>query len=72
LDTDTGHQILMLFKQLRDDYKKTVIIVTHDLRVGQIADTIMTIVDGRITGSVSGAEFVAKNGKPTGSPPFPS
>jgi putative ABC transport system ATP-binding protein len=72
LDTDTGHQILMLFKQLRDDYKKTVIIVTHDLRVGQIADTVMTIVDGRITGSVSGAEFVAKGGMATGSPPSPS
>ncbi len=72
LDTATGQQILHLFKQLRDEYKKTVVIVTHDQRIGQIADTIMTIVDGRITGSMSGAEFLAKGGNPTGSPPSPS
>ena len=59
LDTTTGHQILMLFKQLRDQYGKTVLIVTHDQRIGQIADTVMTIVDGRITGSISGSEFTA-------------
>lgn len=72
LDTATGQQILHLFKQLRDEYKKTVVIVTHDQRIGQIADTIMTIVDGRITGSMSGAEFMAKVGVSTGSPPSPS
>ncbi len=59
LDTATGHQILLLFKQLRDQFGKTVVIVTHDQRIGQIADTVMTIVDGRITGSISGTEFVA-------------
>ena len=60
LDTNSGHQILMLFKQLRDQFGKTVLIVTHDQRIGQIADTVMTIVDGRITGSISGSEFTAK------------
>jgi len=60
LDTATGQQILHLLKQLRDEFKKTVVIVTHDQRVGQIADMVMTIVDGRITGSMSGAEFSAK------------
>ena len=60
LDTDTGHQILLLFKQLRDQFGKTVVIVTHDQRIGQIADVVMTIVDGRITGSISGSEFAAR------------
>ena len=60
LDTMTGHQILLLFKQLRDQFGKTVVIVTHDQRIGQIADMVMTIVDGRITGSISGEEFAAK------------
>jgi putative ABC transport system ATP-binding protein len=59
LDTATGHQILMLLKQLRDQFGKTIVIVTHDQRVGQIADTVMTIVDGRITSSISGNEFAA-------------
>lgn len=60
LDTNTGHQILLLLKQLRDQQGKTIIIVTHDQRVGQIADTVMTIVDGRITGSITGSEFMAR------------
>lgn len=59
LDTATGHQILLLLKQLRDQFGKTIVIVTHDQRIGQIADTVMTIVDGRITGSTSGNEFAA-------------
>ena len=61
LDTNTGQQILQLFKQLRDQFGKTVVIVTHDQRIGQIADVVMTIVDGRITGSMSGNEFAARN-----------
>ena len=72
LDTATGHQILMLLKRLRDEYKKTVVIVTHDQRIGLIADTVMTIVDGKITGTMSGAEFSAKASLATGSPPSPS
>jgi len=70
LDTATGHQILLLLKRLRDEYKKTIVIVTHDQRIGQIADTVMTIVDGKITGSVTGQEFLS--GLPTGSSPSPS
>ena len=60
LDTVTGHQILLLLKQLRDEFKKTVVIVTHDRRIGEIADTVMTIVDGKITGETSGASFATK------------
>jgi len=70
LDTVTGHQILLLLKRLSDEYKKTIVIVTHDQRIGQIADTVMTIVDGKITGSVTGQEFLAS--LPTGSSLSPS
>jgi len=61
LDSATGHDILKLFKRLKDEYKKSVVIVTHDQRIGQIADTVMTIVDGRITSSIPGREFVARS-----------
>ena len=60
LDSETGHQILLLFRRLRDEFGKTVIIVTHDQRIGQIADSVMTIVDGRITGETSGEAFHEK------------
>ncbi len=59
LDTATGQQILHLLKTLRDEYKKTIVIVTHDHRIGQIADRVMNIVDGRITSTVSGKEFAS-------------
>ena len=72
LDTATGQQILHLFKRLKDEYKKTIIIVTHDQRIGQIADRVMTIVDGKITSEVSGEEFAKKFGEATRSPPAPS
>ena len=59
LDSETGQQILHLFRQLRDDYGKTVVVVTHDQRIGKIADSVMTIVDGKITGEIPGAQFMA-------------
>jgi len=52
LDTKTGQEILHIFRDLRDRFGKTLIIVTHDTRIGQIADTIFTIVDGRIMGEI--------------------
>ena len=67
LDTATGQHILQLFKRLKDDYGKTVVIVTHDHRIGQIADTVMNIVDGRITGSMSGKDFSAAETNAMGS-----
>ena len=72
LDTATGQQILHLFKQLKDDYRKTIIIVTHDQRIGQIADTVMRIVDGKITDSTTGSEFSAKVLASNESRPSPS
>lgn len=72
LDSDTGHQILLLFRKLRDEFGKTVIIVTHDQRIGEIADTVMTIVDGRITGEMSGKEFHERVLAASRSPPCPS
>lgn len=50
LDTATGQQILHLFRKLRDESGKTVVIVTHDQRIGRIADTILNMTDGKISG----------------------
>ncbi len=50
LDTKTGQEILDLFGLLNQDLGKTLIIVTHDARVADIASRILEIEDGKIIG----------------------
>ncbi|HEY7587655.1 MAG TPA: ABC transporter ATP-binding protein [Thermoplasmata archaeon] len=52
LDTKTGHEVLELFRQLNQDLKKTVLVVTHDQRVAHIAHRVLQIEDGKIVGQV--------------------
>jgi len=47
LDLDTGRQILALLQELRDR-GRTVVVITHNTSVAQIADRVITVVDGRI------------------------
>ncbi|EDY34771.1 ABC transporter, ATP-binding protein, putative [Aciduliprofundum boonei T469] len=49
LDTQTGLEIIEIFKKLNDE-GKTVIIATHDMRLEQYATRILEIRDGKITG----------------------
>ncbi len=48
LDLATGRQILELLQSLHRS-GRTVVIVTHNASVAQIADRVVTVVDGRIT-----------------------
>lgn len=48
LDSKNGHDIIELFKQIRDTYGTTVIIATHDHQIAAQADRIITIKDGMI------------------------
>ncbi len=50
LDTKTGQEILDLFGLLNRDLGKTIIVVTHDARVADIASRILEIEDGKIIG----------------------
>ncbi len=50
LDTKTGHEILELFGRLNQEFKKTILVVTHDQRVANIAHRVLQIEDGKITG----------------------
>ncbi len=52
LDTKTGHEILELFGRLNTEFKKTILVVTHDTRVANIAHRVLQIEDGKITGEV--------------------
>lgn len=43
LDYDTSLAIMKLFRQLVDDYGKTVIMVTHNKELAKMTDTIIHI-----------------------------
>lgn len=48
LDFSTGIQILRLLKDFNHEYKKTVVIITHNIAIGEIADRVFHIKDGLI------------------------
>lgn len=48
LDSKSGHEVMMLFHNLAKQDGRTVIIVSHDERIKDIADRVLWIEDGQI------------------------
>lgn len=48
LDTETGKQVMELFRQINSEYNTTVVIVTHDPRIGDSTSRCIKILDGRL------------------------
>lgn len=48
LDTATSHDVMGLFKLAAKKFQQTMILITHDLDIAQLADRIVHIEDGRI------------------------
>ncbi len=48
LDQKTGAQIMQLFRELNEE-KRTVIMITHDLKIASNARRMVHIIDGEIT-----------------------
>jgi lipoprotein-releasing system ATP-binding protein len=48
LDTENKQELHKLFMELRDQFKKTLVIVTHDHSLAGMADRIITMKDGLI------------------------
>ena len=48
LDQKTGAQIMQLFRELNEE-KRTVIMITHDLKIASNARRIVHIIDGEIS-----------------------
>lgn len=48
LDTGTSHDVMGLLKMAAKQYQQTVILITHDQDVAQLADRIVRIEDGKI------------------------
>lgn len=48
LDSKTGLAIMQLFKQLNEQEKVTIIMVTHEPEIAKLANRVITIRDGKI------------------------
>ncbi|MGE3849201.1 MAG: ABC transporter ATP-binding protein [Gammaproteobacteria bacterium] len=48
LDSKTGESILVLMKQINETEKTTFIFSTHDFRVMELADRVVSVADGRL------------------------
>lgn len=48
LDTVTSHDVMGLLKMVARQFKQTVILITHDQDIAQMADRIVRIEDGHI------------------------
>ena len=52
LDEESGREVVTLFQELAREQKVTVVMVTHDNRILDVADRIVSMVDGRIKSDV--------------------
>lgn len=50
LDSTTSHEVLGLLKMVAKQYSQTIILITHDRDIAQLADRIIHIEDGKIVG----------------------
>ena len=50
LDSESAEQLHNLFFKLRDEFKQTFVIVTHNQELAEMADRQLTMVDGKIVG----------------------
>ncbi|MFX1236616.1 MAG: ABC transporter ATP-binding protein [Promethearchaeota archaeon] len=55
LDTDTTTNIMRIFLDLKQA-GQSILMVTHNLRIAEVADRIITLSDGQITGEKKGGK----------------
>lgn len=58
LDYKTGKTILKLLRDMADNYKMTVVVITHNLAIAPMADRVIHLKNGKV-------EQVEINNKPT-------
>ncbi len=48
LDSETGVMVLKLLLKMARNYKKTIVIVTHNQNIAKMADTVLRVKNGKI------------------------
>jgi ABC-type lipoprotein export system ATPase subunit len=48
LDSASGRQVLEIFRRLKDEHGKTILLVTHSQEGAAIADRILKMKDGKL------------------------
>ncbi len=52
LDTGTANEIVKIFKMTNENYKQTILMITHNPEIAKNADRILHIKDGKLIGEV--------------------
>ena len=60
LDKESGRTVVNLMKELAETEKTTIIMVTHDNKILDVADRIIIVEDGRLAGKEEEEAFVSK------------
>jgi len=66
LDTRSGDEIASLLRDVSKEYKRTVIMVTHDPRIAAYADRIIFLKDGKVVDETLLERTSTKEGKTKG------
>ncbi|MBI2415757.1 MAG: ATP-binding cassette domain-containing protein [Candidatus Kerfeldbacteria bacterium] len=61
LDSKSGHEVMMLFHNIAKADHKTVVIVSHDERIKDIADRVLWIEDGKVSTAPPEPEVTVKD-----------
>jgi putative ABC transport system ATP-binding protein len=59
LDLATGLSVLQLLWELNKKYRKTVVIITHNASIGEMADRVFYMRDGKLARIVENSEPVS-------------
>jgi putative ABC transport system ATP-binding protein len=51
LDTETGTQVLSLLRGITDNGDRTIVVVTHNSQIAEIANRVIDLRDGEIVGT---------------------
>lgn len=61
LDKKSGRDVVTLMQKLAKEEGRTILMVTHDNRILDVADRIITMVDGRLETDENLAQFVSSH-----------